>query len=73
MSGRPHNPRRRLEELQGRSWSVGSDKWEERFSHLKQFRDLKGNCRVSISYKTEFKLGVWVSKQRRIGKALTTL
>jgi hypothetical protein len=57
-AGRPHNPRRRLEELQGWPWSVGPDKWEEGFSHLKQSRDLKGNCRVSISYKTEFKLGV---------------
>jgi Helicase associated domain len=58
--------RQRLEGLRGWSWSVRSDKWEEGFSHLKQFSDLKGNCRVSVSYKTDggFPLGVWVSKQR---------
>jgi Helicase associated domain len=52
--------------LRGWSWNVRSDRWEEGFSHLKQFSDLKGNCRVLVSYRTDegFPLGVWVSKQR---------
>jgi hypothetical protein len=58
--------RQRLEGLRGWSWNVRSARWEEGFSHLKRFSDLKGNCRVLVSYRTDegFQLGVWVSKQR---------
>ncbi len=58
--------RLRLEALQGWTWNVIDEQWEEGFSHLEKFVTSNGHCNIRQSYATEegFLLGRWVSKQR---------
>jgi hypothetical protein len=61
--------RRRLEALMGWSWGILFDQWEEGFTHLKDFAERVGHCRVPKKHTTGegYKLGQWVGVQRRSG------
>ena len=62
---------RRLEEI-GFVWDVFSEQWEKGFLHLEAFYTNRGHCIVPhVYFKDGFKLGIWVSVQRRNYKALT--
>jgi hypothetical protein len=69
------NRKQRLEALPGWVWNIESDKlkaaWEEGLANLKQFSEREGHCRVPFYLQTDegFRLGAWVSRQRRTFKA----
>jgi superfamily II DNA or RNA helicase len=66
--GRLEEPRQQLlDSLPGWSWNQLDDQWEFAFTRLKVFIHQTGTSRVPIAYQDEegFKLGTWVSVQRR--------
>ena len=66
--------RQRLEGLPGWSWDVFSDKWEEGFSHLKEFSERYRHCRGSSTCTTDdfYRLGQWVTFQRSCKDEIST-
>ena len=63
-----------LESINGWTWNVNNDKWEKGFLALKNYAKEYGNCLVPSKYKTtnNYKLGAWVSIQRRDWKNIST-
>ncbi|QXE92797.1 Helicase associated domain protein [Geomonas subterranea] len=59
--------RQRLEALPGWTWESRSFQWEDGFSHLEQYVEVKGDAKVPQSHKSDdgFSLGLWVTTQRR--------
>jgi hypothetical protein len=59
--------RLRLESLPNWSWTPRDDQWEHGFSHLKEYSEREGHCRVPDRYeeKDGYRLGAWVGLQRR--------
>jgi Helicase associated domain len=59
--------RQRLETLPGWSWDRLSEQWDDGFSHLKQFAEREGHCRVPNNHRSDdgYRLGQWVTVQRR--------
>ena len=58
--------RSRLKALQGWTWDVRDDAWEEGFTQLVAYVAGKGDCRVPRSHVTSdgYRLGNWVTDQR---------
>ena len=58
----------RLEALQGWSWEVRGERWEEWFGRLKEHINDGGDCIVARSFKTDdgYSLGGWIHKQRAL-------
>ena len=49
----------------GFAWDALTETWEEGFTKLLQFKELKGHCRVPMDFKLDgYNLGTWVSNQR---------
>lgn len=62
----------RLDDL-GFVWDPFAEQWEHGIKELAVFKDANNHCRVPGAYKTAsgFKLGSWVSTQRRTNNQLT--
>ena len=58
--------RKLLESLNGWSWDVLTDQWNEAFARLQEFVKQTGSARVPTTFRTKdgFRLGKWVSTQR---------
>jgi superfamily II DNA or RNA helicase len=64
--------RRKKLSMIGLSWTPHEDRWEEGFRHLSAFVKRQKHCRVLTDHvENGFKLGVWVSNQRRSADRLS--
>ena len=66
--------RERLEGVRGWVWDAPAADWEEGFAQLTAYVQAEGSTRVPKSYRTAkgYRLGAWVSKQRRKQDSLST-
>jgi superfamily II DNA or RNA helicase len=65
--------KKRLESLQGWSWSAVEKKWETGYLALKEYSEEQGDCLVPAKFITKdgYKLGAWVALQRTNIKIIT--
>jgi hypothetical protein len=67
----PETRRRRLEEA-GVVWNAQSNRWDEMYSLLFQYKARESHCRVPVKHKEEGKnLGSWLATQRKSYRANT--
>jgi len=56
---------RRLQNVEGWTWDLKADQWEEGFRRLQDYVKRHGDARVPVSYKDDgYKLGEWIRNQR---------
>jgi hypothetical protein len=58
---------KKLESLKTWLWNTKEGQWENIYTALKEYSEERGNCLVSQKYITKdgYKLGYWVSDQRK--------
>jgi hypothetical protein len=63
----PIEQKMRLEAIPGWVWDVRAAQWDIGFGHLVEFVEREGHCQVNLNHQTSdgFRLGQWVSTQRR--------
>ena len=64
--------KRRIDRM-GFVWNFSEYRWNNGFKNLLKFRRRKGHCRVPAAHcEKKYKLGLWVSTQRRRKNKLST-
>ena len=59
----------RLESI-GFVWNAFDQQWENMFTKLKEYSQLRGDCLVPQCYKEDPSLGIWVRTQRHRRESL---
>lgn len=63
--------RQKLDKI-GFIWNSIDDAWDDAFNKLAHFKEVEGHCKVPVAHKIDgFKLGVWVSNQRKDRSSLS--
>jgi len=62
----PDERKERLDAVPGWVWDTFANQWETSFSHLVEYSNREGNCRVPPNYRTcdDLRLGLWIRNQR---------
>ncbi len=63
-SGRMSQKRIRRLEKTGFMWRVHNESWEKMFTQLVSYKETFGHCNVTVRWKQNRTLGLWVHRQR---------